>query len=369
MSVAQKIPTTSAKGSPTTRRNGRWSGYFHLLKARMLELKREPEVVFWVFGFPMLLALGLGIAFRNKPPDAVSVAIVPQAGSQDAQALLASSPQHEMFKVQALDAAEAQKALRLGKVDLVVDGDGSGGFQYRYDPARPESVMAKTQVDDALQSAAGRRDAVTTSTVASSEPGSRYIDFLIPGLLGMNLMNSGMWGIGFALVEMRQRKLLKRFVATPMRRGDFLLALMSSRLLMMVIEVGLLLVFGVFFFHMRVMGSAGAIALLGALGSLSFGGLGLLTASRARKIESISGLINVVMMPMWIFSGVFFSYERFPKVIQPAIKLLPLTALNDALRASILEGTPLLHQWSRLLILALWGGISFALALKWFRWT
>jgi ABC-2 type transport system permease protein len=182
-------------------------------------------------------------------------------------------------------------------------------------------------------------------------------------------MNSGMWGIGFALVDMRQRKLLKRFVGTPMRRGDFLLAMMSSRLVLMVIEVGLLLVFGVFFFHIRVLGSVFSIALLGALGALTFGGVGLLTASRAQKIESVSGLINLVMMPMWIFSGVFFSYERFPAVIHPLIKALPLTALNDALRACILEGTPLLYQWARLLVLALWGGISFVLAMKWFRWT
>ena len=224
-------------------------------------------------------------------------------------------------------------------------------------------------MDDALQSAAGRKDVVVTTSVPSSEPGSRYIDFLIPGLLGMNLMNSGMWGVGFALVDMRQRKLLKRFVGTPMRRGDFLLALMSSRLLLMIIEIGLLLLFGVIVFHMRVLGSVFSIALLGALGAVTFGGVGLLTASRARKIESVSGLINLVMMPMWIFSGVFFSYERFPTLVQPFIKVLPLTALNDALRASILEGTPLAHQWSRLLIMALWGGISFFLALKLFRWT
>ena len=180
---------------------------------------------------------------------------------------------------------------------------------------------------------------VATTVITSSEPGSRYIDFLIPGLLGMNLMNSGMWGIGFALVDMRQRKLLKRYVGTPMRRGDFLLAIMTSRLVLMVIEIGLLLVFGVLFFHMRVLG-LGILAspLIGGLGSLTFGGVGLLTASRAQKIESISGLINLVMMPMWIFSGVFFSYERFPAVIHPADQALPLTALNDALRASILEG-------------------------------
>ena len=368
MSVAQETPITSEKAPASPpRRNGRWAGYSHLLMARMLELKREPEVVFWVFVFPILLALGLGIAFRNKPGDAPSIAIV--AGAEEAQKLLERSPQHGSFKIQVQNENEALKGFRLGKYDLVLEPESNGAFRYRYDPARPESVLARALVDDALQAAAGRRNAVATTNVTSSEPGSRYIDFLIPGLLGMNLMNSGMWGIGFALVDMRQRKLLKRYVATPMRRGDFLLALASSRLILMIIEVGLLLAFGVLFFHMRVLGSLLAITLIAGVGSLTFGGLGLLTASRAQKIETVSGLINVVMMPMWIFSGVFFSYERFPNIIQPLIKALPLTALNDALRASILEGTPLGHQWPRLVVMGLWGGISFVLALKWFRWT
>ncbi len=337
--------------------------------ARMLELKREPEVVFWVFVFPLLLAAGLGIAFRNKPADASSVAIVAGPGAHEAQSLLQRSPEHAAFKVEVQDDAGARKGFRLGKYDLVIEPDGAGGLRYRYDPARPESVLARSEANDALQAAAGRKDVVATSVVTSSEPGSRYIDFLIPGLLGMNLMNSGMWGIGFALVDMRQRKLLKRFVGTPMRRGDFLLALMSSRLVLMVIEIALLLILGVFVFHMKILGSIFTILLLGSVGALCFGGVGLLTASRAQKIESVSGLMNLVMMPMWIFSGVFFSYERFPAMIQPLIKALPLTALNDALRASILEGTPLLHQWPRLLVMSLWGGISFLLALKWFRWT
>jgi ABC-2 type transport system permease protein len=370
MSVAQEIPVKTESSPPASpRRNGRWSGYSHLLMARMLELKREPEVVFWVFIFPLLLALGLGIAFRNKPGNAASVAIVQGPGSDHAQVLLTASPQHNQFKVQVLDEQDASKGFRLGKFDLVIEPGNSGGITYRFDPARPESVLAKSEVDDAIQAAAGRKDSLPTTAVSSSEPGSRYIDFLIPGLLGMNLMNSGMWGIGFALVDMRQRKLLKRFVGTPMRRTDFLMALASSRLILMIIEVGLLLLFGVLFFHMRVLGSVAAIALIAALGSLTFGGVGLLTASRAQKIESVSGLINLVMMPMWIFSGVFFSYERFPAVIQPLIKALPLTALNDALRASILEGTPILHQWPRLLVMIVWGGVSFVLALKWFRWT
>jgi ABC-2 type transport system permease protein len=371
MSVVEQLPAIQANPSNrrTTRRNGRWAGYLHLLMARMLELKREPEVVFWVFVFPLLLAVGLGVAFRNKPAEASSIAIVAGPGAQQTESLLKKSTQHASFKVDVEDEASARKGFRLGKYDVVVEPNSAGGLTYLYDPARPESVLARTQVNDALQTAAGRKDVMATSEVTSSEPGSRYIDFLIPGLLGMNLMNSGMWGIGFALVDMRQRKLLKRFVGTPMRRGDFLLALMSSRLVLMIIEIGLLLTLGVLFFHMRVLGSIFSIVLLGSVGALCFGGVGLLTASRAQKIESVSGLMNLVMMPMWIFSGVFFSYERFPAVIQPLIKALPLTALNDALRASILEGTPILHLWPRLLVMSLWGVISFLLALKWFRWT
>src|ERR1700675_4823562 len=365
MSVAQETPVSTAKAEHVRRqrRNGRWSGYSHLLMARLLELKREPEVVFWVFVFPLLLALGLGIAFRNKPADAVRVAIVEGTGSQDAEALLARSPHHELFKIRTLNADEAQKGFRLGKFDLVIEPDGKGCLEYRYDPARPESVLAKAEVNDALQSAAGRKDVLATKALTSSEPGSRYIDFLIPGLLGMNLMNSGMWGIGFALVDMRQRKLLKRFVGTPMRRGDFLLALMSSRLVLMVIEIALLLTLGALVFHMKVLGSVFAILLVGAVGALAFGGIGLLTAGRAQKIESVSGLMNLVMMPMWIFSGVFFSSERFPAMLQPIIKLLPLPALKDALRATILQSASLGAQSGRILILLAWGGISFALAL------
>jgi ABC-2 type transport system permease protein len=154
-----------------------------------------------------------------------------------------------------------------------------------------------------------------------------------------------------------------------MRRSDFLLALTSSRLILMLVEVSLLLGFGALVFHMRIVGSLFSIVLIGAIGAISFGGIGLLTASRADKIESVSGLMNLVMMPMWIFSGVFFSYQRFPAVVQPFIKLLPLTALNDALRATILQGASLASQSGRILVLLVWGGVSFLLALRWFRWT
>ncbi len=364
MSVRSPMPTRHP--AP---RNSRWSAFSHLVIVRMKELKREPEVVFWVYGFPLLLALGLGIAFRNKPADLTFIAIVQGTGAEDVSELIERSPQKALIHAEVLDNTTALQGFRLGKYDLVVESDGKGGFQYLYDPARPESVLSRAEVDDALQTSAGRKNPLPTSSVISTEPGSRYIDFLIPGLIGMNLMNSGMWSVGFALVDMRQRKLLKRFVATPMRRSDFLLALAAGRLTLMITEVGLLLGFGALVFHIRVLGSLFSILVLSAIGAVGFAGLGLLTASRAQKIESVSGLINLIMMPMWIFSGVFFSYQRFPAVIQPFIKALPLTALNDALRATILEGASLTTQAGRLLVLLLWGGISFLLALRWFRWT
>src|SRR5271155_1938069 len=369
-SFAGTPPGTSS--GTRARRNGRWSGYRHLLRARIIELKREPEVVFWVFIFPLLLAAGLGIAFRNKPADITSVVVIDGASAQKTLAMLGNSDTssaRSSIRATVLDRKAALKGFHFGKFDLAIESNPDGSYTYYYDPARPESVLSRAEIDAALQSAAGRKDAVATSSQSSSEPGSRYIDFLIPGLLGMNLMNSGMWGVGFALVEMRQRKLLKRFVATPMRRSDFLLALMSSRLVLMVIEVGLLLGFGVIVFHMRVQGSALSVVLLGAAGAVTFGGLGLLTACRAQKIESVSGLLNLVMMPMWIFSGVFFSYQKFPAIAQGFIKLLPLTALIDTLRATIIEGASLASQSGRLLVLALWAAISFVLALRWFRWT
>src|SRR5260370_41705232 len=215
----------------------------------------------------------------------MSVDVIDGAGAKKTVAMLKNSSVHSTIRAAVLDRDAALKAFHVGKYDLVIESNADGSYTYYYDPARPESVLSRAEIDAALQSAAGRKAALTTSTQSSSEPGSRYIDYLIPGLLAMSLMNSGMWGVGFALVEMRQRKLLKRFVATPMRRSDFLLALTSSRLGLMVIEVGLLLGFGVLVFHMRVQGwrSILSVLLLASLGAITFGGVGLLTPSRPKK--------------------------------------------------------------------------------------
>jgi len=370
--IGREIASPPAEGVPlpvAPRENGRWAGYWHLVVAGVRVLKREPEIVFWVFVFPIFMAAGLGMATRNRAPDASRVAVVSGPGAQRTLDLLRPSSQKGLVRAETLSPQDAWNKFRLGKYDLVVTPHPDGSFEYRYDPARSESLLARAAVDDAMQAAAGRKDLLRTSAHVSSEPGARYVDFLIPGLLGLNLMASGLWGIGYALVEMRQRKLLKRYAATPMRRGDFLLAMASGRLGLTLLQLVLLLGFGVVAFHMRILGSWTSIVLVSALGAFSFGAMGLLTACRAQKAESVGGLINVIMMPMWILSGVFFSYEHFPAVMQPLIKALPLTAFNDALRAIVLEGASLAAQQMRLLILCLWGAVSFVLAVRWFRWT
>jgi len=337
---------------------------WEMILCRFREFAREPEVIFWVFGFPILLAIGLGIAFRDRPPERVFVAVM---AHPEAQSILDQLKKVSNIQSEIVDPQQAATSLRLGKVALVVVPGNS--YEYRYDPTRPDSLLARSMVDAALQKAAGRQDPVRTRERIITEPGARYIDFLIPGLLGMNLMGGGMWGIGFVIVDMRIKKLLKRMIATPMHKSDFMLAMIVSRLAFMVAEVILLLFFGFFAFGMIIQGSIASIIAVAFFGSMCFTGMGLLVASRAQKIETVSGLMNLVMLPMYVVSGVFFSAERFPKVFQPFIQALPLTALNDALRAVILEGANLASQSPKLAIIAAWGVISFLLALRWFRWN
>ncbi|HWB96984.1 MAG TPA: ABC transporter permease [Bryobacteraceae bacterium] len=332
-----------------------------LTLVRFREFVREPEALFWVFVFPVLLAAGLGIAFRNRAPEVLKiVAVTPE--------LTQALRKEKLLDVQQLPPAAAEEALRTGKVALLARSAPGGEVVYRYDDTNPEGRTARLLADRAVQQAAGRTDPVASNDQIMREAGSRYIDFLIPGLLGMNLMGSAIWGMGFAIVDARRRKLIKRLVATPMPRHYYLLSFLFSRLALLVLEVGVLVGFGALVFQVPVRGSLFDLILLCVLGSLSFSAMGLLIASRAQTIEAASGLMNLVMLPMWIFSGVFFSAQRFPDVLQPFIRALPLTAAIDALRANMLQGASMVQLAPQLGVLAGWLIICFALAMKLFRW-
>ena len=331
-----------------------------LTSIRTKEFIRETEAVFWVFGFPILLALALGFAFRDKAPDKVPVAVLDQTQLP----ALSKSP---TLIPKVMSAAGAQDALRHGKVSLVVENTPNG-VVYRFDPTRPESLAARRDADDALQRARGRRDVIAAREEHVKEQGARYIDFLLPGLLGMNLMGTGMWGMGFTIANARMKKLLKRLIATPMRKTDFLLAQFLSRLVFLILETTVLVAFGWLVFGVRVSGSILLLMLTCIIGGYAFSGVGLLTASRAKTIEAVSGMMNLIMVPMWICSGIFFSYERFPERIKPFIRALPLTLLNDALRAVINDAAGMAQLAPYLLGLVLWGVVAFLIGLKIFRW-
>ena len=332
---------------------------------RLREMMREPGALFWTFGFPVLLSVALGIAFRVKGPEPVVVGALPGVTVQARDALASGGVQ-----VRPLDEAAAKAALRSGQVAVVLVPPARPGepFTYGFDPARPEARLARATVDAILQKAAGRQDRLAVRDQEVSEPGSRYIDFLIPGLLAMNLMSGSMWGIGWVIVEMRVRKLLKRLLAAPMRRRHLLYAFGLSRLMVIPFEIALILIFARLVFGVQVAGSYAALTLVSLAGSASFAAIAILVASRAQNTQTVSGLMNLVMLPMFVLSGVFFSSTHFPEVTRPFISALPLTAMCDGMRAVMIDGAGLAGTLPYLAVLAAWGVVSFVLGLRWFRW-
>lgn len=344
-----------------------------LTKSRLRELLREPGALFWVFCFPLLLALGLGLAFRSRPPALPQVAVVVETaaptepGSPSAEELaqaLLSSPQVE---AQRLPLAEAEQALARAQLDLLVTLSPQGA-QYRFDPLRETSPLARQQVDAVLQTASGRVDPLPTTEQLVTERGSRYIDFLLPGLIAMNLMGTSMWGIGYNLVVARKRRLLRRYAVTPMRRSHFFLSYFFSRAIFLVLELGLLLAFGAWIFDSFPQGNLLTLGLVSFLGAWSFAGISLIIGARLDNTETANGWMNFVQMPMWVLSGALFSYERFPEYLHPWIEILPLTTLVNALRALWNEGAGLIQLALPLGILTLWGLVGLLITSKVFRW-
>jgi ABC-2 type transport system permease protein len=337
-----------------------------LVLVRFREYIREPEALFWSFGFPILLAIGLGIAFRSKPPDIAHVAVV--NGSAKSAPYTEALKRDRGLAVEELPADSARVALRTGRVAVVITPNADGGVAYEYDDTRPDARTAKLLANDALQRGEGRKDVVGASDRFVREAGSRYIDFVVPGLLGMTIMGGGIWGLGFSIVDQRRKRLLKRLVATPMSRAQYLASYVVSRFVLLTIEAVVLIGASVLLFSIPMRSSWLSIAAIVVISALAFGGLGLLIAARSQTIEGVSGLMNLCMLPMWVLSGVFFSSENFPHAVQPFIKALPLTATNDALRASMLRGVPFAALWPQLGVLALWMIVCFAIALRIFRW-
>jgi len=344
----------------------RKSPLLQLVHARVLVFLREPATLFWVFLFPVILALVLGMAFRDRPPEPPRIGVVTGiASSATLHDIYAKSARVHLAEA---PAEELQRKLDKGAIDVIVGLDEAGAATYHFDPQRAEARLARLVVDEELQRHYGRADPVTISERTEMPRGARYIDFLLPGLIAMNLMGSALWGVGYGMVAERSKKLMRRFATTPLSRTQFIASYIISRLAFLALEVAFLIGFGALVFDVEVQGNVGLLMLVALLGVMCFTGFAVLCASRTASVEVVSGFVNALTLPMWLLSGTFFSYERFPEVLQPIIRVLPLTALNDALRAITNDGAGVAAIAPQLAILAGWGTVTFVIGVRLFRW-
>jgi len=358
---------------------------YQLTLTQFLETVREPEVLFWGIVFPVLLAIGLGLAFTQTPETKYRIAIV-ESRPTPLDSLLSVHGKEEMelgqsvvewlitdptlgdtrFVFTRTQWDEAIVALKRGSADLIVT-DSISEIQYHFDPHNSQAQLAYIKLSGLL-----KESSLTTDQEQNIVPltlkGVRYIDFLIPGLIGLGILNSLCWGISYAVIERRSQKLLRRMVATPMKKSNYLIAMILVRIVMNCVESGVLFFFAWLFFGIHIQGNLGALAVLFISGNIAFAGMAVLMGCRTSKIEVGNGLINAATMPMMILSGIFFSYQNFPSWSIGFIKFLPLTLFTDGLRSIFNEGGGWLEITTPSLLLATLGFGCFVAGVKWFKW-
>ena len=336
--------------------------------------------MFWSFGFPVLMALGLGLAFSGNKAIVHNIAVVPSYNIEDTvlnnrlqltenTKVLEKEFDSEygvakyIFHVTTWDSASL--LMKRGKVASIITESGNQ-VQFHCDPLNPEAQLIGIQLDPYFKS--GNPGVFTGKLEKLSTKGMRYIDFLIPGLMGMGIMMSVMWGVCYTLIEKRSKKLLRRMVATPMKKSHFLLAQWASRIMVMTIETLILLIFSYFFFKIEIQGQIFALVLMLLAGNFCFFGLSILISSKTDNMQLGNGLISLITTPMMVLSGIFFSYQNFPPWLIKGIKYLPLTQLVDNVRSIFNEGAGILQVADGFLILILMGSICFFLGLRMYKW-
>ncbi|MBX3415626.1 MAG: ABC transporter permease [Pirellulales bacterium] len=401
--TADRTPVAPSTGTWPAATRRRSNPLLQMTLARLRLFLRDRSAIFWVYVFPMLLLAALGVAFGHRPETRLPVDVVEGPGAKQIAAVLESNgtgvqsstatplvdehPPVNYFDVQTVTLDDGLHRLRTGRsavlivpgliaeesvaaaTDAAVDIAWTKfSIDYRYDPSRPESLTVRAAVDDCLQRAAGRGDPLGVHDVVAVEPGGRYVDFVLPGILGLCIMTGGLFGVGMTVVDMRTRHLLKRLVTTPMRKPDFLMSLILARLFFLLSQAVIVLIFARFVFDVAMLGSWWPLMTLVLFGCVAFCGLGLLAACRARTMETASGIVNLITMPMWLLSGIFFSPDRFPAAVQPLVQALPLTPLVSGMRAVMLEAGGFVAVAPQLAVLALWSVLTFVGAILFFRW-
>ncbi|MFO8111631.1 MAG: ABC transporter permease [Desulfosalsimonadaceae bacterium] len=383
--------------------------FLHLTLAHLKEVTRQPAILFWGIIFPILLSIGLGMAFTRaaETEHHIGFTNADESGSAPRapdviEALFSSSmrdPDHTLgildetsFMLTVRDDMlgdtlyifdagswdESILRLKQGRIHLIMEITDAGDVMYHFDPQNQDARLAwhalRTLVgvdapptDGEFKTPATIPD--TGARVSPLEiPGTRYIDFLVPGLISMTVMMSCMWGISYGMIDKRSKKLLRRMVATPMVKSHFLAALMLVRIFINIVESALLVFFAWMIFDIAIQGSAGALVMVFMAGNIAFCGIAVFVSSRTANTEVGNGMINAVVMPMTLLSGVFFSYHNFPEWSIPVIGKLPLALLVDGIRAIFTEGAGLAETAPAAILLFLTGAVFFTAGLKIFKW-
>ncbi|MDR0231002.1 MAG: ABC transporter permease [Dysgonamonadaceae bacterium] len=359
---------------------------YQLTLTQILETIREPEVLFWGIIFPVLISIGLGLAFTQDSEAKFRIVIVENSPARldsllSVYALTETEKQGEVHIWKITDDALGNTefrflrndwntgivSLKRGEADLLIS-DSLGAIHYHFDPHNSQSQLAYLKLSTLLESPVPLQQNSSTGVEPLKLKGVRYIDFLVPGLIAFGIMGSMMWGVSYTLIERRSQKLLRRMVATPMKKTNFIFAMMFVRILMNFIEAVIIFFAAALLFGIEIQGNIGALIFLFLAGNIAFTGIAVLVSCRTSKTEVGTGWINAVQMPMMILSGIFFSYHNFPSWSIPFIKLLPLTALTDGMRSIFNEGAGWMEILSPSIALSAFGFICFAIGMKLFKW-
>lgn len=350
------------------------------IKGRWREFLREPSAAFWVVFMPLLWMIVLGIAFSNPKPSTYGIGVVTQKSIETetlavrkVHLALVANPQLRIFtgSPQFLDTLQTRGEISLKLAineNRGIAEEGISDVKYFFDPNNPEALASRQIVNDSIQRQAGRLDPLAVEDVPITANGQRYIDFLIPGLLGLSIMSSSLFGTGLTIVSNRKENLLKRYLATPMPKIDYLFSHVVGRLIILSVEFLTITLSGLLIFGFHVFGSILSYVFFCILGAASFTGISLFCACRSRNIAFMAGLVNLISIPSILLSGVFFSVSRYPDVMQSFLKFLPLNALIGALRGIALEAQPISALGFEAAVLVVYCAVSLGLARWLFKW-
>jgi ABC-type multidrug transport system permease subunit len=329
------------------------SRFLAILKARNIEFFRDRASLSWNLIFPILLLVGFAFVFSGDGKSLYKIGF-----------LHAQSEKYDIENIKYLefvryeDTEQALKKLRQHKIDLLLD------FQlniYWLNDTSPNGYIAEKLLLQAEQDVQWQKQSVSGRQI-------RYLDWVLPGILGMNMMFSCLFGVGYVIVRYRKSMVLKRLSATPVNAFEFLFAQVISRLFIVLFISSVIFIGCNWVFDFYMQGSYFDLLIIAVLGALSLISLGLLVASRIQSEELTGGLLNMVSWPMMIFSGVWFSLEGSPEIIQQISWFLPLTYLVDGARAVMTDGATLSDLSGHVTVMLIMTGVFLTLGSLSFRW-